>query len=287
MKSKGGKSTEAKAEGFENHDLAWLKLGELTVDPTYQRGPKSGHIRNIAENFDQDAFGTPVISSRKDGMNATIDGQQRTLALRLLGWSDEAMIPCIVKYGLTIEDEAALFGKLNKTKNMSTYEKFRARYVAKDQAAVEIVGIARGCGLSFFPGENAPVIGAVGACEKIYGGYRSKVRHKCGHILRMTLETILSAFDPNREALSGPMIVGVGLVILNYYSRSGINFDLDRLKTKLNYHQYTASNLILAGRGRSEHLGGSIPDGVASEIVEIYNKGLRSELQRLPPWRSI
>jgi hypothetical protein len=264
---------------FEKSDLDWVKISDLNVDHDYQRPIKLDLVQKIVDEFDPRAFGVAEISERTDSTLWILDAQQRVAAIRRMGLDDE-IVPCLIHYGLTKDEEAGLFIKLNKNKGVSTYEKYHARVTALDPVAVDIEEIIRNRALKTGPSSASGVIAAVGSCEKIYRGYRSPVRSKCPDVLRKVLDIILTAWEPTKDALSGHMILGLGLVILHYNKR----FDVERLKTKLKYHSYSSPSVLLAEAKSAAHLRkGSPADSLAMILVGIYNKGLRSG--KLDPWR--
>ena len=270
----------SKKSVFEKQDLSWEKLSDLMVDHDYQRELKLAHVDKIAAEFDPDVFDVVQVSQRIGNSLFILDGQQRCAALRRKGDLDE-LVPCIIHRGLAKEQEAAMFLKLNMQKNVSTYEKFRARVVAGDPVAVDIEQIIYNRGLKTGPGASVGTVTAVAACEKVYRGYRSAVRHKCPKELGRTLSIIVETWTPTKEALSGFMILGMGMMLLHYNHK----IDCDRLKTRLKYHEYQdPAHLLVKAKAMAHMRRGSPSDAVAEIMVGIYNKKLRTG--KLTPWRS-
>src|SRR4051812_31723657 len=103
-------TTDAPLRGGTPH---WIRASRLAVDASYQRPRNERKIRKIANNFDPDALGVLYVSKRADGTYVILDGQQRHAALIEMGWQDQ-QVPCHVYTGLSVADEARLFGEYNE-----------------------------------------------------------------------------------------------------------------------------------------------------------------------------
>jgi len=103
--------------------LKWCPIAKMRVSPTAQRELKQHRVDHLVANFDLEQIGTPVVSER-DGAYYILDGQHRIEALRGIGWGDQ-QIQCWTYTGLTEEDEAERFLKLNDTLVVDSFSKFR------------------------------------------------------------------------------------------------------------------------------------------------------------------
>lgn len=112
-----------------------LKVSELCVDE-YQRGDLSmKKVREYAQNFDWDIFETPLVSFR-DGKYWIVDGQHRVETLKLLGIDT---VFCKVLTGLSYEEEATKFNKLNTARRiLNANDKFHSRVESKEKDAITI-----------------------------------------------------------------------------------------------------------------------------------------------------
>ncbi len=271
------------SELWDGLDLEWVWLDALRVDGTYQRGLKTEHVNRIAREFKPRAFGVVVVSLRTDGSYWVLDGQQRCQALRVRFTDERILVPCQVFKGLTHEEEAQLFLDLNANKGMSTFERFRARIVALEPVAVDITNIITSRGLRLLNGSAAGAIGCVSACEAIYRNTRSTVKGIKPQHLADTLDTILNAWGPAREALCSTVVAGVGLLICVYHRQ----LDHKRLVTTLS-RSYPitgrgAGGLRSDGEQWADLHKGTVAAGITSIIIEKYN--LLSKVNRLEQLR--
>ena len=104
-------------------------IGELNVDPSYQRsvenGPSRVLIRKIAREWDWSLFQLLVVSRRPDGALYVVDGQHRLEAARLR--RDLYDLPCSVYDFATTGDEADAFVAINQQrKPLGALDLFRA-----------------------------------------------------------------------------------------------------------------------------------------------------------------
>lgn len=118
-----------------------VPLERLMVDPRYQRDINESHVKKMTEDFDEALFGTLEISERSNGNAAVFDGQHRLLVARNRTMT---YAPCLVHTGLTPQQEADLFRRLQDgRKPLTTLDRFKARLFAGDPRAngvAKIVG---------------------------------------------------------------------------------------------------------------------------------------------------
>ncbi len=89
--------------------VAFLPVGQLRIDPRYQRNISDPRIRRMSSNFDVNKADTLTVSARPDGFYV-LDGQHRLIAARKASISG---LWCLIHTDLSSTDEAALFVSLN------------------------------------------------------------------------------------------------------------------------------------------------------------------------------
>src|SRR3954452_18659822 len=98
-----------------------IATDEIVVDERYQRPVEDYRVQKIAEHFDETLFGVLEVS-RRNGTCAVFDGQHRLEAARRIGLG---VVPCLVHEGLSPEDEAQLFVRLQRErKNINPNDRF-------------------------------------------------------------------------------------------------------------------------------------------------------------------
>lgn len=119
-----------------------VPLDRFFVDPAYQREVKKIALK-IEREYDPSLVGTLTANERKGrgrAKLALIDGQQRWTGATNRG---EPVLPAVVFEGLTPEQEADLFARLQSERtNITTLENFKAKLAAKNPTALAIKEIA-------------------------------------------------------------------------------------------------------------------------------------------------
>ncbi len=101
-----------------------LPLAMIRFDPAYQRDVRQVHIKHIVDEYAAILFEPPLVNWREDGAFYGMDGQHRILAaLQKFGESAEAT--CRLFYGLTVAQEALIFGAQDNRRPLTPLERFR------------------------------------------------------------------------------------------------------------------------------------------------------------------
>jgi hypothetical protein len=152
----------------------WVDTADLQIDPRVQGVRRERRVQEIAENWDPRAVGVITVSQREDNSLFVADGQHRTAGAlerkikQLDGsWLAKPVTRLWAKVyeGLTLADEAQLFGKLNNTKAPMALDRIAVAAVAGDDTPAELLeAIARKYGWYL---RKAPRIQAPQALYKI------------------------------------------------------------------------------------------------------------------------
>ncbi len=254
--------------GIEYEDLS---VDVLDASPSYQRLLDQKAVDKIVKDFEQRQFGTIVVAWRTDGSFVVIDGQHRVKAMMEI--DPTRMLRCEVHTGLTYEEEAALFVKLQKNrKPMSQADQFHASVHAGNPRMIRIKEIVESTGLKVSrrrtngPGE----ISAVGFLDQLYGN------DPTGRLLFDTLTIIRDAWGldshPNKWHLQA---------IASFLRRNrNTTFDrkrVVRILTETGEARFKA--MVVA---ESASAGVDIGNAGGRLITRSYNKNLR--MNHLEPW---
>ena len=243
-----------------------IPLGEMQVAPAAQRKFFPKHAQDMADNFDLEGMGYPVLNYR-DGVWWIVDGQHRVAALRLLGFADEDVIECECFLNLSEQEEADLFLRRAKNKPIHTGDKFRIGVNAGREDEVAINKIANDLKLKVGIGSGNN-IQATGALTKVY-------REGGGTVLGRTLVIILEAYGD--RAFTATLIGGIGTLLRRY----GTNVDSGRLITALKKSAGGPEGIDQKANQLKRSMGGSKVNAAAGALVEAYNK---TRGKRLPDW---
>jgi hypothetical protein len=264
---------------FPHENIELLPLGKLVIDRRVQRSTISkGHVRKIAENFNEGAIGYLTVSARDNGTYAVLDGQHRKAALELLGHGEGALVPCDVRHGLSLQQEAALFLLLNTMNNPLPLDKFLVRVIEGDPVALDISAIVNEAGWQVGDGGRQGFIPAADALERVYTGRGLKHAPKGSDpaALRATLRILTSAWGHDMRAVHGLLLLGTGAVC----RRDGTAVDAASLSSRLAKHAGGPAGVI--GKAKSVAVGRGVQNAMSFVIVQIHNQKRRT--RALPDW---
>lgn len=227
---------------------------------TYQRPLDEALVRKIVARWNPNLMNLPKVSHR-DGKYYVFDGQHTIEALKLKNNGKDLDIVCRIYSGMTYEDEARLFAAQNGiSKNVTTMQKLRALYEAKDPDVVRVTDIVIEYGYA------DPIKNNSGNCPN---GFRTiptalKIYEKCGEgRLRQVLSVITKAWGNDKEGCRSGILQGVNIVLSLYM---GEVKEADIVKT---LQRVAPAKLYADAKADTAH-GGS--NRFAYQIVRLYNK---------------
>lgn len=250
--------------------LVWVPLGLMRVPTIAQRELKPGRVDHIAANMDLEQLGTPTVNKR-GGLYYVIDGQHRVEAYKQWvgdGWEDQ-QLHCWTYDGLTEEEEAETFLKLNDVLSVQAFDKFRIGYHANRPEEVEIAGIVSKAGLTISQSRGEGAIGAVGTLRRVY-------RRDGGSVLARALGIIRDAYGS--PGLDAPVIDGVGLLCGRYNGEMDTAQAVARLKSA----QGGLAGLMNRAYFAKNQTNAPLNQCVAAAAVDLINRGKGGK--KLPSW---
>lgn len=262
------KPTGAKVERVAH--LRWVPLSKIKVNPLAQRELNQGRVDKLVAEFDPEQLGAPTVNFR-DEHYFMIDGQHRTAALKeWLGtdWESQHM-QCWTYEGLTEEEEADVFLKLNDTLAVNAFAKFRVGLQAGRPDETDVDRIVRANGLRVSQDKGNGAISAVGTLVKVY-------RRAGGPSLGRTLRVIRDAYgDAGLESI---VVDGLGLLCHRYNGE----LDDDRLVQRLSNAHAGVNGLLNKAEVLRQSTGNPKAHCVAAAAVDIYNAQRGGK--KLPSW---
>lgn len=247
--------------------LKWVPIPKMRVSPLAQREVNQARVDSIAANLDLEQIGTPTVSER-DGYFYVIDGQHRVEALKQYGFADDS-IQCWTYLGLTEEEEAEKFLKLNDTLAVNAMAKFRVGVQAGREMETDIDRIVRAAGLRVSADKIEGAVRAVGTLRRVY-------ERNGAATLARSLRIIRDAYgDPGLEST---VIDGIGLLCGRY------NGQLDDARTvkQLSSAAGGVNGLLNAAEVTRRQTGNPKGQCVAASAVELINRGRGGT--KLPSW---
>ncbi len=238
--------------------LRWVPIALMCVSPLGQRELKQHRVDHIVATFDLEQIGTPTVNKR-DGIWYVIDGQHRVEALRQIGWGDQ-QIQCWAYEGLSEQDEAEKFLKLNDYLAVNAFAKFRVGVQAGRPEECDIDRIVRAQGLVVSSDKVPGAIGAVNTLRRVY-------RRGGAAVLRQTLATVRDAYGD--AGLDAAVIDGIGLFCQRYAG----DLDGPAVVQKLASAHAGVNGLLGKAENLRRSTGNAKGHCVAAAAVEIVNDG--------------
>lgn len=238
------------------------EISQRKLDPKW--------VATIAQNFDIEDFGHPVVNHSGEWF-WILDGQHRVAALKqwMPDWQG-TQIQCFTYKDLGEQEEAKLFDRLNTTKAVSRYDKFRVRLTAGLPEETNIDAIVRLCQLRISRQKGTAAISCVGTLLRLYR------LDSEGTALKRTLTVCYWSFGD--EGLESEVLDGCGALIGRYDDQ----VDDERLTEALKKLPGGLTFVRQRGERLRQMMGGTKPHAIAAALVEIYNKGKSG--RRLPRW---
>lgn len=247
--------------------LKWVPLDKIKVNPLAQREVNQARVDHLVANLDLDQLGNPTVSQR-DGSYWVLDGQHRVEAMRAFGFDGET-IQCWVHEGLTSEDEAEVFLKLNDVLAVSAFDRYTKAVHAGRPVESDIDRIVKSVGCLVTRDKVDNGIGAVAALRNVYAMGPGT--------LARTLAIIRDAYGAG--GFDNSIIRGMGLVCSRYDAAS---LDAANAVQKLQKAARGADGLLQKAEIVRRTTGVSKSVAVAAACVETINGAGKG--RKIPSW---
>lgn len=204
------------AEGCEapppSVELAWVAVGDLAVDPTYQRSISDRGARllgRLVRRWDWARVGALVVTQEQGGDSPArwlvIDGQHRALAAAALGIE---ALPAVVATGEAADTAAQAQGFLGVNRDRTAVgpiDRFRAALAAGDRQAAEVAEMLADLGISWNVASTGPV--PAGHLRCITRVQRLVQRHQRG-VVETALDAMVRAQPDQPDWLTASIVDG-------------------------------------------------------------------------------
>lgn len=218
----------------------------LICTDDYQRPVRDGWVKTIIKNFEEIQADAPKVSFR-DGKYYLFDGQHTLTARVLMNEGENLDVECEVYYGLTKEDEAKLFVKLNSNKKSVTFnERMKSSYIAGDELTRAIIDTIEKCGFTVDYKGNLKSGSSFSSLSKI-----TQIWKKDGaDCVVWILDVVKNCWPENKNGSKGPILGGLQ-IIYNVYSNDP-NFS----KSDFINAMKEESPVLIVREGREKSIGG-------------------------------
>ena len=203
----------AEVEYSNPGSIRTLSTARLTSGLPYQRPVEQKNVDKLVRNWNSLEL-YPVIVSFRDGKFNVVDGQNRIAAMRQMAGGGDVIVPCIIYTGLTYEQEAELYAKLDKGKRPLTPRQHTKALVesGSDARIMEIKCLVEDVGFVWALGEPtgepfeiAPIRALINAHQLLGGEAFARM-----------LSLMAGAWQGTPNSLRASMLSGMALFIKTY-----------------------------------------------------------------------
>jgi hypothetical protein len=247
------------------HDLDFVQVSALKVDPGYQRALGPIHVDNIVDNFRPDSVGIITVSERKDGLYL-IDGHHRWVVCKRLGIKE---MEAEVYRGMSRQEEAAMFLDRNFKKSVLPAAKFKSRVLVQEPQVLAIIDAVEAAGFKLDPshGGKPNRVTGISKLDHIYERFGAPTITQILHVIRL-------AWPEDSTSRQAAMLGGMVWFLSLYPSVSG-----NALARKL--ESADPKTVLQARRTYMRELGIEGDTACARAIWFHWNKGRRNKLPNL------
>ena len=199
---------------YSNHgSIRTLSTSRLTSGLPYQRPVEQKNVDKLVRNWNSREL-YPVIVSFRDGKFNVVDVQNRIAAMRQMAGGGDVIVPCMIYTGMTYEQEAELYAKLDKGKRPLTPRQHTKALVesGSDARIMEIKCLGEDVGFVWALGEPpgepfeiAPIRALINAYQLLGGDAFSRM-----------LSLMAGTWQGTPNSLRASMLSGMALFVKTY-----------------------------------------------------------------------
>lgn len=243
-----------------------LAVGEIFADRTYQRECDVTRARKMAHSWDRRLAGIVEVSDRGEDSSprfAIIDGQHRWAAAKSL--INPPQLVANVHEGLTVEQEAQLFDKLNRQrKQPTTWDHWKARRASGDEFVQAVEATVERVGLTVSPNPKDGNVRCIGALEKIAKSTGGQP------LLKDALQVIHDTWGTQFDAYDAPLVSGMAVVLTAFGERVDWEILIDGLI------DLPPRRIKYLAQSKRDTTSGSLTKLAALTIIDRYNTAART-----------
>lgn len=190
-----------------------LSTSQLTSGLPYQRPVLQKDVDKIIQEWNGREI-TPVVVSFRDGKFNVVDGQHHIEAMRQKAGGRDVIVPCIIHTGMTYEQEAELYARLDRDKKRLTLRQYTKAVVeaGSDANIMEVKRLTEEVGFIWALGEPtgepfeiAPIRALINAHQLLGGEAFARM-----------LSLLAGAWQGAPNSLKASMLSGMALFVKTY-----------------------------------------------------------------------
>ena len=234
--------------------LGWVRLDQMKINPLAQRAFDQNNPA-LKSEFNPEVMGYIVVSHR-DGWFYVVDGQHRKAAAEVFLRDSSQQIQCRIFTGLTSEDEAELFLKLNDQKRQSPMSKYKTSLTAGRATECDVERICRSLDLRIGLDKSCEEISCITAILNVY-----RKHGPAGFSFAMRVIRDAYGYD----GFKNHMIEALALITDRYGTGINERVLIDRLDKK------GITELNRSAKSMKEATGNPLAQCYAHAAIQFYN----------------
>lgn len=245
-----------------------IKATEIKFDRANYQRILEARYKRIAKEWSWAIYNRPKLSQRTDGTYWAMDGQH-TIMAAIEKFGEEVFLECEVFTGLSIEDEANFFFKLNTSSKKPTYnERLKARIASGDKEAIEYDKALKESGVKYHyssSGSNQRIV-----CHSaLMTAFRKYDHNLFVEALKLAAEIWGGEYENYRaDSLSG---------LFKFLDAYKGEIDTSRFAKKMKAVPFVdIVKMAKSFSPSSNNIGQNSGRYYAMAYAEVYNKGLRA-----------
>ena len=190
-----------------------LSTSQLTSGLPYQRPVLQKDVDKIIREWNGREV-TPVVVSFRDGKFNVVDGQHHIEAMRQKAGGRDVIVPCIIHTGMTYEQEAELYARLDRDKKRLTLRQYTKAVVeaGSDANILEVKRLTEDVGFIWALGEPTGEPFEIAPIRTLINAYQLLG----GEAFARMLSLLAGAWQGTPNSLKASMLSGMALFVKTY-----------------------------------------------------------------------
>ena len=203
----------AEVEYSNPGSIRTLSTSQLTSGLPYQRPVLQKDVDKIIREWNGREV-TPVVVSFRDGKFNVVDGQHHIEAMRQKAGGRDVIVPCIIHTGMTYEQEAELYARLDRDKKRLTLRQYTKAVVeaGSDANILEVKRLTEDVGFIWALGEPTGEPFEIAPIRALINAYQLLG----GEAFARMLSLMAGAWRGTPNSLKASMLSGMALFIKTY-----------------------------------------------------------------------
>lgn len=203
----------AEVEYSNPGSIRTLSTSQLTSGLPYQRPVAQKDVDKIVREWNGREV-TPVVVSFRDGKFNVVDGQHHIEAMRQKAGGRDVIVPCIIHTGMTYEQEAELYARLDRDKKRLTLRQYTKAVVeaGSDAKILEVKRLTEDVGFIWALGEPTGEPFEIAPIRALINAYQLLG----GEAFARMLSLMAGAWQGTPNSLKASMLSGMALFVKTY-----------------------------------------------------------------------